>query len=185
MALRRPPQYRADARPLFIARTDSAWDDERITREREAAKKAGGPRHPVDAYYSGETRYDLDAVSTVDGQAVTVRDYLRAGATPTVFTLRRDAQLALQRAQAISVVGDAPAWTAAMWSLARHGLVEAADGFTSGAPGARWPLEGGGPRPLTDADLQLLHDLGDGLLAAIGTAVFHANAPLSEAEGKA
>ena len=111
--IKRPPQHAADAAPLFIARTDDAWDDERIKRERAAMKADGKARHPVQVYYSGSSRYDLDAPATVGGQAATPREYLREGSTPTVFHLRRGADLALRRAQAIAVHQDLRAWEAA------------------------------------------------------------------------
>jgi hypothetical protein len=182
MALRRPPQHAADAAPIFIAPTDDAWDIERIKRERAALKNDNAEvRDAVALYYSGETRYDLDAPVTIGGQIVTPRHYLREGSTPTVFHLRRDAPTALKRAQALAVFGDLRAREAAWWDLARSGIAKITDGFTDGAP---WKLEGGGPFPLTDADLMALHDAGRGLVQDVGLAVFYANAPLSDTEGK-
>lgn len=181
--IRRPPQHAVDAAPTFIAPTDDAWDDERIKRERAAMKAEGDKaRHPVAVYYSGESRYDLDAPVTIGGQVATPREYLREGCTPTVFHLRRDANVALRRAQALAVITDPRAREAAIWDLVRHGVAKVTEGFDDHAP---WDLEGGGIRPLTDADMQQLHNLGGGLLSDIGYAVFHANAPLSDIEGKA
>jgi hypothetical protein len=178
MAIRRPPQHAADAAPLFIASTDDAWDSDLIKRERADLKNHNGARHPIDVYYSGESRYDLDAAVPIGGQAITPRFYLRDGATPTIFRLRRDASMALRRSQAIAVYTDPRAWAAALWDLARHGVRDISEAAAS------WDLEGGGPRPLSDADMQTLHDLGDGILQALGIAVLHANAPLSDTEGK-
>ena len=181
MALRRPPQHAADAAPIFIAPTDDAWDNDRIKREREALKNEGdATRHPVTVYYSGAGRYDLDAPVSISGQSMSPRAYLRDGSSPTVFHLRRDASLALKRAQALAVISDPRAWESALWDLARHGIVKITEGFT----GAPWMLEGGGPFPLTDADVMQLHDAGAGLLESVGLAVFHACAPLSDTEGK-
>ena len=79
MAIRRPPQHAADAPILYVCSEDDAWDLERIERERKALKNEGGGRHCLDVYYSGETRYDIDAPHTVGGSTVTPRSYLREG----------------------------------------------------------------------------------------------------------
>jgi hypothetical protein len=180
MAIRRPPPHAADAAPLFLPASDDAWDDERIERERKALKNEGSERHPVTAYFSGATRYDLDAPATIAGQVMTPRAYLREGSTPTVFHLRRDANVALRRAQALAVWADARARESALWELVRHGVSKVTEGFA----GQAWPFDGGGPFPLTDADMLQLHDIGAGLLHEVGLAVFFANGPLSDIEGK-
>jgi hypothetical protein len=180
MAIRRPPQHRADAQPLYIARFDDAWDAERIERERTAlANENAKTEHPVDLYYSGRTRYDLDAPCTIGGQVVTARHYLREGASPTVFELRRvDGR---RHDQALAVWARPQERVAAQWDLARWGVVRVTEGFG----GAEWKLEGGaGGLPLTEADVQLFFDAHGMLPALLGIAVLNASAPLSEAEGK-
>lgn len=178
MAIRRPPQHHADAVPLYICSTDDAWDDPRIAAEREALKKEGG-RHCLDVYYSGDTRYDLDAPHTAGGTVVTARNYLREGSTPTVFHLRRVS--GLRRSQAIAVWHDDRERQAAQWDLCRYGIVK----VTEGIAGTPWDFQGGMQgQPLTDADLQVLYDVGMALPTLVGVAVLHASAPLSDTEGR-
>lgn len=65
MALKRPPQHRVDAKPIFVHNSDDAWKNERIDQEiekLEAKEKGLGDTHPVMIYRSGETRYDLSLV---------------------------------------------------------------------------------------------------------------------------
>lgn len=176
MLKRRPPQHAADSTPIFIASNDDAWDRERIARERASLPKWG--THPIDAYYSGETRYDIDAPVTLSGQTVTIRGYLREGSTPTVFCLRRVS--GLERQQLTAVHKDPQARLATLWRLAKMGVVEVADGFN----GTPWDLQGGEALPLTDADMQTLYDVSAQLPEDLGYAVYFASAPLSEAEGK-
>lgn len=73
-----PATHRADAKGVFIHPRDTAWDHERIRREREAIERrtaelveGAAPdarrrivkahRHPFDVYRHGWTRYDLSA----------------------------------------------------------------------------------------------------------------------------
>lgn len=176
MIKRRPPQHAADAVPLFISSNDDAWDRERIERERKDLPK--GTDHPLDGYYRGETRYDIDAPITLSGQTVTIREYLREGSTPTVFRLRRVP--GLERQQLTAVHKDPQARLATLWRLAKMGVIEVTDGFN----GAPWDLQGGEALPLTDADVQALYEASASLPEDLGYAVYFASAPLSEAEGK-
>lgn len=62
MGLKRPPQHRVDAKPIFVHPDDDAWDEDKIKAECDAmeAKQVGSSvDHPVARYRSGETRYDL------------------------------------------------------------------------------------------------------------------------------
>lgn len=178
MALKRPPQHRADAPPLFIYQGDDAWDWERINRERDELEKSGAKGgHPVDHYLGGATRYDIDAPATIGGATVSARSYLREGAKPTVFELRRVS--GLERTKAAVAFGDSQARQDALWRLAKIGLVKVTEGFD----GEPWDLEGG-VVPMTDHDLQQLYEVDPLLVQAVGFAVFHTSAPLSEAEGK-
>jgi hypothetical protein len=181
--IKRPPEHAADAVPLWIAPFDDAIDVDRIERERKELSK--GDEHCVDRYWSGATRYDIDAPHTVGGAIVTMRSYIRDGAVPTVFKLRRDG-LTVLRQQTLTVMVEADGKSQKdviplLHELARKGVVSITDGFG----GEAWDIQGGqGGRPLTEGDMQALYDASPRLPEQLGLAVFHASAPLSEAEGK-
>ena len=73
----KPPTHKIDGVAVFVSQHDSAWDHERIARER--AELPAGSVHPYDDYQRGETRFDLSQVQL----------YLRPGAVPVVWHLRR------------------------------------------------------------------------------------------------
>lgn len=174
--LKRPPEHRATATPLFILADDDAWDWDRIQAERKETPEG---QHPVDRYIAGSTRYDIDAAETVGGRVVCARDYLREGSKPTVFTLRRVS--GADRDTALAVWNDPEAHERSLWRLARQGVVNVQDGFE----GDPWKLQGGeGGLPLTETDMQTLYDTHRLLPKSLGLAVMRCSASLSEAEGK-
>ena len=82
MALKRPPQHRVDARPVYIHPEDDAWDHDRIKREcdaLEAESDGASQQHPVALYISGTTRGDLKAPASYKGTACTAADYVKLG----------------------------------------------------------------------------------------------------------
>lgn len=86
--LKRPPQHRVDATPVYVDERDTAWDVVRIKAECAEMRKAGQDprRHPVNVYHSGESRYDLGASYAVLGTMHSAAEYL--GANATRFVLR-------------------------------------------------------------------------------------------------
>lgn len=182
--IKRPPEHAADATPLYIAPFDDAVDHDRIAKDKT---ERPDDEHCTDAYWSGTTRYDVDAPHTIGGSTVTVRHYIKPDAVPTVFKLRRVAPLerqvvmrAITDARDPSVKGNSRDLVAGVFRLCRLGVVEVTEGF-GGEP---WDLEGGAGVPLTDKDMQTLYDASANLPEALGWAVFHASKPLSESEGK-
>lgn len=182
--IRQPPEHAADATPLFIAEFDDAVDHDRIERETKALDK--GAEHCTLQYYGGHTRYDIDAPLTVGGLTTTMRDYLREGATPTVFELRR--VTGRLRQQAMTVLRrdltegkDGRDRVGMLFELCKHGVASVKEGFS----GERWDLNGGqSGRMLTEGDVQKLYEADARLPEALGWAVFNASKPLSESEKK-
>jgi hypothetical protein len=92
-----PPAHSIDDVPTWIAGTDPAWDIALIKAHRELLGEKNLAAHPVEIYYSGATRYSLEAKITMpdvlrgpDGPAaVTVEHYLLTGKRPTLFELRQ------------------------------------------------------------------------------------------------
>jgi hypothetical protein len=93
-----PPQHSVTAPILFIARTDPAWDLDTAIVEKDGLEGDEHDGHPLVAYFSGASRYDLDAPGTVitrDAQGGKVhaqksaRDYLKPDSRPRIWTLRR------------------------------------------------------------------------------------------------
>lgn len=182
MLKRRPPQHRVDAPILYVHPSDEAWQRERIEAEQTAMKARGEDpkQHPVARYQGGWTRYDLDAMSTVAGEARTPRDYLDESKQPTMWKLRR-----LDVAQWYEVHP--------LWDKAARASEKAFVAFLRAALVGIEKVENGPTLELTAGrltatDLQLLHDIGQGaeidLVYDIGQAVYTASMPLSESEGK-
>ena len=171
MALKRPPQHRVDAEPVYVDEQDSAWDIERIKRECAEMRREGQSpsRHPVAVYHRGESRFDLGAAYSVLGVPRTAADYL--GPDATRFVLRRLSHSELYR---MTDMGS----TSALGRLygCRVGLVR---------------VEGDGPKVqrddygVTDESLDNVFAWGAALPAKIGLAVFLASQPLTEDEKKA
>lgn len=194
MAFRKKlPRHRADGQPVYVDPFDQdAWDVSRINDEvaamerrnaevLEGAPEGGTPEledskdHPFAVYNSGRSRYQLDAPSRFGDRDLTPREYLKPGAWQ--FKLRR-----LDWRQYHEVH---PLLTAKDEVQSRRGkLLACRYGLTSiegpGAPSLD-PADG----VLTDADMQALHDLDPNLPLRVGTAVFLASLPLTDAEGKA
>jgi hypothetical protein len=179
MALR-PPQHRIDAPIVFVHRSDSAWDRDRIEREKADMRKADlDPRdHPVDRYLGGFTRYHLDAQATVGGEVVTVRSYLDDTKQPTFWRLRRLTvhewyEVHPQWERAVRAK-ESP--TKAYVMAATLGVVKVENGPTLDLTAGR----------LTAGDLEKLREIGeaidDDLIVAIGEAVYQASMPLREDE---
>jgi hypothetical protein len=92
---RTPPAHGIDDKPMWIAGDDPAWDVERIEAERAKLGK-NVDAHPVNVYYSGKTRFSLDAKISLpralcidDAPMVcTIESYFKPGAAPTLFELR-------------------------------------------------------------------------------------------------
>ena len=205
-----PATHRIDAPIIYIHPLDDAWDRERIEAEREtlrgalatALESSTDPkrraaiacdmRHPVDVYYSGATRYDLDAPlklwtsATEKPQPVTARGYLRGPATE--FTLRRldSARWSVFSATMLgslqTVLASRPdlspeeiARLARGDELARRDVlrVSALTGIVS-VTGLTWKG--------TEDDLELLHAMSSDLISEVGSAVFSASRPLTAAE---
>jgi hypothetical protein len=90
-----PPAHSVDDIPTWIAGTDPAWNIDLIKAHRELLGEKNIAAHPVEVYYSGSTRFSLDAKITMpevlrgaDGpHTVTVEHYLLPGKRPTLFEM--------------------------------------------------------------------------------------------------
>lgn len=178
VALRRPPQHRADATPIYVHPEDSAWDTERIDREIERLQAEGrdATEHPWSLYHGAAGRFDLDAEYTLFGEVVRPRDYLDGDKAPTLWHLRRlgvhdwyEIQPIFERAVK---AGERP--YAAYLRACTVGI-EKVEG------GPRLSLHGG---KLGAADLDKLYEIGQRLPFEIGAAVYYASLPLTDSEGK-
>lgn len=163
----RPPTHRADAPIVFIHPHDDAWDHERIDRDLKDAVD-----HPMQLYFGGHTRYDLTAE---------VISYLKSGARPTKFFLRRlhwDEWLKCKAMWERSVMARDPRAVDAYVEACRLGLTKIEDG----------PELHDSTGSVSYRDMQRLQDLSTrnyDLVLDIGQAVYQASMPLSAAEKKA
>jgi hypothetical protein len=82
------PQHSVTAAIRFISQTSDAWDTSNVLEER---KRMGArtDEHPIPQYFSGTTRFDLDAPADVDGEKRSAKSYLREGVHPRSWSLRR------------------------------------------------------------------------------------------------
>lgn len=82
------PQHSVTAAIRFISQTSDAWDTSNVLEER---KRMGArtDEHPIPQYFSGTTRFDLDAPADVDGEKRTPRHYLRDGIPARSWSGRR------------------------------------------------------------------------------------------------
>lgn len=176
MARKQPPQHRADTPGVFIARTDTAFDQDRLDRELARMLEQGQDpaAHPVNRYYAGETRYDLEAVDQLFGEAVTAGSYFDASKAPERWVLRR-----LDWDQWHRVMGllEQGAFQQGQLLAARYGVAEVQN--------STFRLTGAAAGMLTHDDMQRLFDADATLPSALGFAVWRYSRPLTDAEKKA
>lgn len=180
MALKRPPQHRANAEPIYVHFSDDAWDHARIETDMEAMKRDGQDpsQHPVALYWSGSTRYDLHARVLYGNDSAPATDWLDMKKA-CLFTLRRLDPGKFARVQArkeaASRKGESDyenAIDSCRWTLAK-----------CEGPGAP-KLSGRGE--LSDRDIaELTECFGAPLVWALGDAGYLASIPLTDDEKKA
>ena len=193
----KPPTHAIDGLAVFIASTDPVWDLDRTVAEAHAQvnralvhkqKTVAGPdaitaeltaaervaaiaRAPVERYYAGKTRFQLDAPDwAADGSPTTARNYLKAGEKPAEFGLRR---LSFRAYQEIAELENPRARLVEACRLGLRSIT--ADGY-------RWRATGDGPAG--DEQIEALHEANPALVTEIGGAVLLLSRPLDpEAEG--
>ena len=172
---KRPPQHRADAPGVFIPRTDESFDRDRYDAEIRKMREAKLPiaDHPIERYYSGRTRYDLDASDLLFGQEVTARGYFSREA-PEMFVLRRLGRAEFHRVMHLAEAGQV---VEGQLLACRYG-VAAVENSTVRLQGAESGL-------LTHEDMQSLFEAEQTLCSALGFAVFRFGQQLTPAEKKA
>lgn len=180
----RPPQHGIDDPVEWVSPLD-CWDNDRIKREQDAQiaaevarlpplpadasaemkadreketaalDKAVRGRHPVTVYFTGSTRYSLDAdTPALDGGHVAPRDYLTGPAT--VFEIRSLGHAEYRRADKADDDFE---------TFARLGLVKVSHGGTT------YTIERG-PDGVSGPWLDALDRASRGLLFQLGMAVF-------------
>ena len=93
-------------------------------------------RHPVSRFLAGDTRFDPRAVDQGPRGQACAFDYLREGATPTVFTLRRVGYQARMRIEALGM-RDAAASHAAWCKAGVESIACGSDVLWQATPGER------------------------------------------------
>jgi len=191
----KPPTHAIDGLALFVSSTDPAWDIPRIEAEREAfvrqvvdaaqakvtvasndppitaaERAAAVARSPVERYYAGKTRYQLDAPDWgADGKPTTARAWLKPGEKPAEFGIRR---LGFRAFQEVLEIENSRARLIEACRLGLRSIV--ADGY-------KWKAID--DAPAGDEQLEALHEASPALVIEIGGAVLALSRPLdSEAE---
>lgn len=172
MARKRAPQHRCDqTEATVILPDDDAWDHDRIKAERE--KLADPDDHPVQQYWSGTSRYDLDAPVNFGGEVATARDYLDETKRPEKYVIRRLQPEEWERVQ--TAYEQDGVWRRATRLAVEMGLVR--------VEGCPQPLQLNKRKRITADDIRYLFD--QNLLAPIGLAVYMHSRPLTAEEKKA
>lgn len=131
-------------------------------------------QHPIERYYAGETRYDLQAAEILFGDAVTAGSYFDSSKEPERFTIRR-----LDWAQWHAVMGliEQAQFGQAQLLAARYGIASVENSPIK--------LSGAQAGMLTHEDMQRLFDADPALPSALGFAVWKYSRPLTDQEKKA
>lgn len=169
-----PPQHRAGAKHIYVWDADPAWDLDKIESDRKAIDDAeqGGLEHPVEKYYTGESRYDIDAEYQAPDGPKTARSYLKG--TPTEFELRPLEMREFYEVRGLLALGPSNAWKAGLRAL-EHGLV--------GGEGPLAPkMDANGT--IKEESLERLFKRDHNLPIAIGNAVWLLSQPPNDAEKK-
>lgn len=186
MARLRPPQHAVDLTQVeYIPGDDDSWDHERL--EREFASIADRQAHPFVQYFSGETRYSLDAPTTftlrtkekggkVSEEVVTAcaRDYVNEEKKPERWKIRRIDDLVYQyEIYPLIQSSDRMANARGYREAIRRGLVGVVDGPD---------LDCSRGEDVTTNDLVTI--AREGLTEQIGLAIVTISRPLTHAEKK-
>jgi hypothetical protein len=167
-----PPQHSVTAAIRFITQGNDAWDTSNVVEER---KRLGvrTDQHPIPQYFSGETRFDLDAPSEVDGEMRTPRSYLREGVQPRSWSLRRLGIREVARCEDIG--GTAGALEA---------FALAVIGAENLPPGSPTPVQGQTKRLFDNVVDELAEHVGMDEIFEVGAAAMKASRAPTSAEKK-
>lgn len=176
MARKRPPQHRADTPGIYIPKSDSSFDVDRFEKEIARMKTDGLDinTHPIEVYYSGRTRYDLDATEVLFGGSVCARDYFDGSKEPERWTLRRLSWDQWHKVAALVTGGN---FDEGMLVAARFGI--------TGVENSPLKPKGAEVGLLTYEDCQAIFDADQSLLSSLGYAVWRYSQELTGAEKKA
>ena len=162
-----PPQHKIDAKCVYVpmrhlGRDSEAWDWDRINKEVRSKKKT--EIHPVIQYFTGVTRYDIEAHG--------VKDYLNEN--PPTFIFRRLKLLEFERVRTRLIMEDP---YGAQRLAVQHALEEIQNVDVK--------IDNLGKKPLDDDDCEEIADaIGRDTFYEIGQAIIKASGDLADAERK-
>lgn len=166
------PQHSVTATIQYISMRSDAWDSTHVIDERKRLGARGG-EHPFPAYFSGETRYDLDAPGPVDDGVRTPKSYLREGSRPLTWELRRLGIREVSRCEDIGgTAGELEAFALAVI------------GATNLPHGVNPPTQGATRRLLESTIDELAEAVGMDQIFEVGRAAMNASRAPSPAEKK-
>lgn len=185
----RPPHYAADKPGHYVYRGDDSIDRERVERELAEMGAAAEARlkddpnadvtdllphmHPLERWFTGVGRFDMDAIDYLQGKPVTIRSYFSKG-KPVIFVLKRLSAEQYHSCMALRRRGD---FELAHVKACRLGLSNIIDG------GIKLQLDRDGE--VSDATIDALMAADPTLPVWIGQAVLWGYcAPITDAEGK-
>lgn len=127
--------------------------------------------HPLFLYFSGASRYQLDAPSKVCGEDRCARDYLKDA--PVIWTMRR---LGRKPYRMIMMLERRDEREERDQEACRFGI--------ESVSGPRAPTLNPKPAGLRESDLDKIHEYDFTLMERLGPAIIAMSKPLSAAEGK-
>lgn len=179
------PHWRADRRGSYILPSDGSLDRDRYERELQQLREEGRPvsEHPLNAWWGGRGRFDLDAVDYFDGCPVTIRSYFNQE-EPEVFELRRLSWEEYDECRPLPMLDPDDTEELALWQIrmrprvllaCRYGVVKVTNSTLADK------VERDRNRLSSDS-MQVLHDVSPDLPLALGYAVLNYSRPLEPNE---
>lgn len=170
----RVPTHGIDDAAEFVELSKDNWELDTVQKEQKEMEAAGEPPedHPVAIYFSGESRFSLDATSVVLGQTRSAREYVKKDAT--YWMLKR-----LPRRQYRTYL---TLFRQDNRELANETAVQLGVSEVRGPRGVK--LTGGGDMPLSSDDLDRIWELDTTLIDRLAEAIITYSQPITRAEGK-
>lgn len=163
-----PVQFKIDSKCVYVSPHDSAWDIDRFEKEEKKSKKKKKELkeyHPLNLYFSGLTRFDIEMV----------KEYLDMSKNPFIFRFRRLKMEEYETVRSRASLGDAD-------GARRLAVMFALEGMEN----VPIKIDGLGSNKIIDIDqIEELSDvIGRETLYSLGEAIIKSSGDLTDYEKK-